>query len=213
MARAILVMGESGSGKTTSLRNLPPEETYFIDADKKHMAWKGFRKQYNEQNRNYIATDEPVKVYALLKNISDKAANIKYIVIDTLNGIMVGEEMRQVKTKGYDKWADLASYIYNILDVIGDLREDLIVILTAHSETDRDENGYNFTRMKTSGRKLNKIVPESKLNVVLLAKRKDGKHIFETKANNSTAKTPLGMFEVDEIENDIMLVINEMNEY
>ena len=99
MARAILIMGESGSGKTTSLRNLPPDETYFIDADKKHMAWKGFRKQYNEQNRNYIAVDEPQKVYALLKNISDKATNIKYIVVDTLNGVMIGEEMRQVKTR------------------------------------------------------------------------------------------------------------------
>lgn len=213
MARAILVMGESGAGKTTSLRNLPSTSTYFIDADKKHMAWKGFRKQYNTENKNYIAIDEPQKVYSLLKNISEKAPNIKYIVVDTLNGVMVGEEMRQVKTKGYDKWMDLASYIYNIIDCVGDLRDDLVVIFTAHSETDRDDNGYMFTRMKTTGRKLNKIVPESKLNIVLLAKRKEGKYIFETKANNSTAKTPFGMFETDEIENDIMLVINELEDY
>lgn len=213
MARALLIMGESGSGKTTSLRNLPSEETFFIDADKKHMAWKGFRKQYNMENKNYSATDDPKAIYALMKNVSEKAKHIKYIVVDTLNGAMVAEEMRRSKEKTFDKWMDLATYIYNILDCVGELRDDLIVIFTAHSETDRDDNGYMFTRMKTTGRKLNKIVPESKFNIVLLAKRKDGKYVFETRANNSTTKTPLDMFEVDEIENDIMLVINELNEY
>lgn len=213
MARAIAIIGESGSGKTTSLRNLPPEETYFIDSDKKKMAWRGFRKQYNSENKNYIATDEPNKILGLLRGLSEKCPNIKYIVVDTLNGVMVAEEMRRSKDKNFDKWMDLASYIYNILDITAELRDDLVIIFTAHSETDRDENGYLFTRMKTTGKKLNKIVPESKFNVVLLAKCKDGKHIFETRANQSTAKTPLGMFQEDEIENDIMLVINELNEY
>lgn len=213
MAVGILVMGESGSGKTTSLRNLPPEQTYFIDADKKKMAWKGFRKQYNSENKNYIATDEPNKIYGLLKGISDKCPNIKYVVVDTINAIMVSEEMRRSKEKNFDKWMDLATYIYNILDITAELRDDLVIIFTAHSETDRDDNGYLFTRMKTSGKKLNKIVPESKFNIVLLAKVKDGKHIFETKANQSTAKTPIGLFDTDEIDNDIMLVINELEEY
>ena len=54
MAKAICIIGESGAGKTTSLRNLNPQETYFIDADKKCSAWRGFRQQYNSENRNYI---------------------------------------------------------------------------------------------------------------------------------------------------------------
>ena len=212
MAKAICIIGESGSGKTTSLRNLDPNETYFIDADKKKSAWRGFRQQYNKENKNYVATDNPTQILNLLKGISEKT-QLKYIVIDTLNGVMVGEEIRRSKEKGFDKWADLVVYIYSILDIVSDLRDDLTVIYTAHSETERTEDGYMWTRMKTTGKKLNKLVPESKFNVVLLARCKDGKYIFETHSNNSTAKTPLGAFEEDEIPNDIVPVLKVLEEY
>ena len=212
MAKAICIIGESGSGKTTSLRNLDPQETYFIDADKKKSAWRGFRQQYNKENKNYMATDNPTQILNLMKGISEKT-ELKYIVIDTLNGVMVGEEIRRSKEKGFDKWADLVVYIYNILDIVSELRDDLTIIYTAHSETERTEDGYMWTRMKTTGKKLNKLVPESKFNVVLLARCKDGKYIFETHSNNSTAKTPLGAFEEDEIENDIVPVLKVLEEY
>ena len=212
MAKAICIIGESGAGKTTSLRNLNPNETYFIDADKKKSAWRGFRQQYCSENKNYMATDEPNKILALMKGISEKT-QLKYIVIDTLNGVMVGEEIRRSKEKGFDKWADLVVYIYSILDIVSELRDDLTIIYTAHSETERTEDGYMWTRMKTTGKKLNKLVPESKFNVVLLARCKDGKYIFETHSNNSTAKTPLDAFEEDEIPNDIVPVLKVLEEY
>lgn len=212
MAKAICIIGESGAGKTTSLRNLNPQETYYIDSDKKGSAWRGFRQQYNSDNKNYIATDDPNKILALMKGISEKT-QLKYIVIDTLNGVMVGEEIRRSKEKGFDKWADLVVYIYSILDIVSELREDLTIIYTAHSETERTEDGYMWTRMKTTGKKLNKLVPESKFNVVLLAKCKDDRYIFETHSNNSTAKTPLDAFEEDEIENDIVPVLKVLEEY
>lgn len=212
MAKAICIIGESGSGKTTSLRNLNPNETYFIDADKKKSAWRGFRQQYNTEKKNYMATDNPNQILALMQGISDKT-QLKYIVIDTLNGVMVGEEIRRSKEKGFDKWADLVVYIYSILDIVSDLRDDLTIIYTAHSETERTEDGYMWTRMKTTGKKLNKLVPESKFNVVLLARCKDGKYIFETHSNNSTAKTPLDAFEEDEIPNDIVPVLKVLEEY
>ena len=212
MAKAICIIGESGSGKTTSLRNLNPQETYYIDADKKGSAWRGFRQQYNSENRNYMAIDDPSTVLELMKGISEKT-KLKYIVIDTLNGIMVGEEMRRSKEKTFDKWADLASYIYSILDVVCELRNDLTIIYTAHSETERTEDGYTWTRMKTTGKKLNKLVPESKFNVVLLARCKQGRYIFETHSNNSTAKTPLDAFKEDEIDNDIVPVLKVLEEY
>ena len=212
MAKAICIIGESGAGKTTSLRNLDPNETYFIDADKKKSAWRGFRQQYNAEKKNYMATDEPNKILALMKGISEKT-QLKYIVIDTLNGVMVGEEIRRSKEKGFDKWADLVVYIYSILDIVSELRDDLTIIYTAHSETERTEDGYMWTRMKTTGKKLNKLVPESKFNVVLLARCKDGKYIFETHSNNSTAKTPLDAFEEDEIPNDIVPVLKVLEEY
>ena len=147
-----------------------------------------------------------------MKGISEKSS-LKYIVVDTLNGIMIGEEMRRSKEKNFDKWLDLASYIYSILDVVCDLRDDLTIIYTAHSETERTEDGYMWTRMKTTGKKLNKLVPESKVNVVLLAKCKDGRYIFETHSKNSTAKTPFGAFEEDEIENDIVPVLRVLEEF
>ena len=143
MAKAICIIGESGAGKTTSLRNLNPQETYFIDADKKGSAWRGFRQQYNADNKNYIATDDPNKILALMKGISEKT-QLKYIIIDTLNGVMVGEEIRRSKEKGFDKWADLVVYIYSVLDIVSELREDLTIIYTAHSETERTEDGIIY---------------------------------------------------------------------
>ena len=212
MAKAICIIGESGAGKTTSLRNLNPQETFYIDADKKGGSWKGFSKKYNTENKNYEATDDPNRVLLLMKNISEKTA-VKYIVIDTLNGIMIGEEMRRCKEKGYDKWMDMAYHIYSILDIVSKLRDDLIIIYTAHSETDYEEDGNLITRMKTSGKKFKRMIPESKFNVVLLAKSINGRYIFETHSNKSTAKTPLGAFEEDEIENDIVPVLKVLEEY
>ncbi len=216
MSKAICIMGESGSGKTTAMRNLPPDKTIYIDCDGKGLSWKGWRSQYNKENKNYIVSDEPDTVLGSLAfiNKDPKYKHIKYVVVDTLNGIMIGDEMRRVKEKGYDKWADLAQSVFDIVNSSNKYRDDLTIIFLAHSQTDRDDNGYLFTRIKTSGRKLDKICLESKLTTVLLAKAKgDGKYVLETHSNNSTAKTPLGAFETDEIENDVMLVIKALEEY
>lgn len=213
MSRAICIMGESGSGKTTSLRNLPPESTYYIDCDKKGLSWKGWRVQYNKDKKNYKATDNAGKVQEIIQGISDNCPYIKYVVVDTLNGIMVGDEMRRIKEKGYDKWVDLASSVWGLVDNAHNYREDLTLLFTAHTQTERDESGYMFTRIKTNGRKLEKIVLESKFTTVLLAKCEDGKYFFETRAQNSTCKTPLGAFESDRIDNDIIPVLEALAEY
>ena len=206
-------MGESGSGKTTSMRNLIAEETIYIDCDKKGLSWKGWRNQYNLENKNYYATDDVNKIMVILKGVSDKREDVKNIIIDTINGIMVGDEMRRSKEKGYDKWIDLASCIWNLVDVAPTLRDDLNIIFTAHTQTERDESGFMFTRIKTNGQKLNKISLESKFTTVLLAKCVDGNYLFETKSKNSTAKTPLDAFEREEIENDIVEVIKSLGDY
>lgn len=213
MSKLIGVMGESGAGKSTSLRNLDPKTTYIIDADKKGLSWKGWKKQYNLENKNYIATDDPNTVRSICRNINEKASHIKTLVIDTLNGIMVADEMRRSKEKGFDKWQDLASCVWGIVDDCLKFREDLTVIFICHSQTDMNENGYLWTRIKTSGKKLDKIVLESKFNTVLLAKCIDGKHIFETQSNFSTAKSPMGAFETMEIDNDMQKVIEALEEF
>lgn len=212
---ALCIMGESGSGKTTGMRNLDPKTTFYLDCDKKGLSWKGWRDQYNEANKNYFATDFQSVVLDTLQKINtqDSLKHIKVVVIDTLNGIMVADEMRRMKEKSYDKWADLAQSVYQIVDYALTMRDDVTVIFTAHTQTDHDDNGYMFTRIKTSGKKLDKIVLESKFPVVLYAKAKDGEYVYETHAKNSTAKTPLGAFEDDEIPNDIVPVLEVLKEY
>ena len=121
--------------------------------------------------------------------------------------------MRRMREKGYDKWVDLASCVWALIDSAYSYRDDLTIIFLAHSQTERDDNGYVFTRLKTNGKKLDKIVLESKFTVVLLAKCVDGKYIFETHAQNSTVKSPLDMFDANEIPNDVTEVLKAMEEY
>ena len=214
MSKVICIMGESGSGKTTSMRNLDPEITCYIDCDKKGLSWKGWKEQYNKDKRNYLKTDEQNEIMTVLKWLNQKEGfKFKTVIIDTINGIMVADEMRRSKEKNYDKWQDLAQAIYDIVDFALKARDDLTVIFTAHSQTERDESGYQFTRIKTSGKKLDKIVLESKFTTVLLAKVVGGKYLFETQAKNSTAKSPMGAFDEFEIENDITKVIKALEEY
>lgn len=209
MSMAIMILGQSGSGKTTSLRNLNPKESFYIDADGKGLSWKGWRKQYCKENKNYYRTDDADQIYAIMQQIDTKQKQIKYLIIDTLNGIMVGDEMRRAKDKGYDKWMDLAQSVFNIVDYSNKMRDDLFVILMAHSQTSDD----GFTCMLTNGRKLNKICLESKMTTVLIAKEIDGKYVFETRAHNSTAKTPMGAFDEDIVENDIVPIIKVLEEF
>ncbi len=218
MAVVIGCMGESGSGKTTAMRNLPPEKTFYMDCDKKGLNWKGWKKQYNRDNKNYWSSDSFSVVSGLLDKIDkeEQFKHIKYVVIDTINGLMVAEEMRILAMQGGDKrsaWTDLASNGWNIVNKALEMRDDLTVIILAHSETISDENGIIRTRIKTNGRKLEKLVLESKMTTVVWAVRQDGKYKFVLSADGSTCKVPLGAFQQDECDNDIMIVIKALEEY
>ena len=225
MARVIGVMGESGSGKTTAMRNLPPKETFYLDCDKKGMNWKGWKKQYlplddknNTDKGFYLKTDSFTNASTALQKIneSERFKRIKYVVIDTLNGLMVAEEMRILAMQSGDKrsaWSDLAQNGWSIINQALMLRDDLTVIILCHSETVSDENGIIRTRIKTNGRKLEKLVLESKMTTVVWAVRQDGKYKFILSADGSTCKVPLGAFDTDECENDIMIVLKALEDY
>lgn len=213
MSKSILIMGESGSGKTTGMRTLSPAETLYIDCDGKGLSWKGWRDQYNKEKKNYCRTDDQKTVMTYL-HWADKEPNIKYVIIDTINSIMVADEARRRGEKNYDKWADLAWSIYDIVTKSNSFRDDLTIIILAHTQTEVDDNtGERFTRVLTNGKKLNKIGIEKYLTTVLLSKQVDGKYVFVTKDANSTVKSPMGSFDKDWIENDITTVIKALEEF
>ena len=227
MANVMAIMGESGSGKTTAMRNLDPETTFYIDCDGKGLNWKGWKKQYITK-KNYFKSDIPIQVIDVLywlngqRQTADQKGRLvvipaedkrglefKTVVVDTLNSIMVGEEMRNIKVNGYGKWTDLAQYVYNIIDMTLRFRDDLTVIFVCHSETVTDENtGERTIRIRTNGRKLEKIVLESKLTTVLYCKG----HTLYSTFPGSTAKAPMGALP-DEMENDIVPVIEALEDY
>lgn len=214
MSKMICVMGESGTGKTTSMSTLDPTTTYYIDCDKKGLAWKHWREQYNADRKNFMSDRDLTKINVVLQGINVKRQDIKTIVIDTLNTCMVDKEIKGMKEKTYDKWIDLTQFVWEICETAATLRDDLTVIIVMHSETIRDDFGYTFTRIKTNGRKLEKVVLETLFGTVLLSKRTDdGKYIFETQAKNSTAKSPRGAIETFEIENDMSKVLEALKEY
>ena len=210
MAKMILVMGEPASGKTVSLRNIPKNELYYIDCDKKGLNYKGWKNDFNEENKNYFKTNDGELIAKCMQGISEKREDIHYIVIDTINSIMIADEMRRSKDKNFDKWIDLASCIFNLVNIVPDLRDDITVIFIGHTQTD-DEG---FTRLLTNGKKLNKIGLEKYFDTVLIAKNNDGKYVFETKSPNSTARTPMGSNDDEQyIDNDLYEVIKVLKEY
>ena len=218
MATVIGVMGESGSGKTTAMRNLNPKETFYIDSDMKGLNWKGWKEQYSTDKKNYYKSDSFSTVSAIMDKIDkdEQFKNIKYLVIDTLNGMMVAEEMRILAMQTGDKrsaWSDLAQNGWSIINKALAMRDNLTIIILCHSETISDENGIIRTRIKTNGRKLEKLVLESKMTTVIWAVRQDGKYKFILSADGSTCKMPMNAMDAEECENDIMLIINALKEY
>ena len=208
MAKMLLIIGEGGSGKTSSLKNLSPKEHFYIDCDKKGLNYKGWKEDYIEK-KNYFKTNDGETVAKLLQEISNNKPEFKYVTIDTINSIMIADEMKRMKGKSYNEWQDLAKCIFDLIDIVPDLRDDLTVIFIGHTQTEDD----GFTRLLTNGRKLNKIGLEKYFNTVLLSKAKDGEYIFETRANNSTARTPMDAFDELEIPNDITKVLEVIKDY
>ena len=210
MSKMLLVMGEPASGKTVSLRNIPKNELYYVDCDKKGLNYKGWKEDFNTEKKNYFRSNDGEQIAKLMVAISEKREDIKYIAIDTINSIMIADEMKRSKDKNFDKWVDLASCIFNLINIVPDLRDDLTVIFIGHTQTD-DEG---FTRLLTNGKKLNKIGLEKYFDTVLIAKNNDGKYVFETTSPNSTARVPMGCYEGEQyIENDLYEIIKELKEY
>ena len=101
MGNVVGLMGDSGSGKTTAFRNVDPKTTMYVDCDKKGLSWKGWKKAFNAESKNYLVTDFPKTALEALVavNTMPDYKHIKLIVFDTINGLMVADEMRRMKEK------------------------------------------------------------------------------------------------------------------
>lgn len=208
-------------GKSTSLRNLNSEETIIINSDQKALPFKQFSLKYNDQNKNYFKTSDVNEVINILK-IAHKDPKIKTVVVDTISHIMTDHIMDPVfrGKNGFSKWGEFSGLIYDLINIINEkLRDDIIVYLIAHPETNSDDFGIVSERIGVQGKQLEKMSPESFSSVVLYAEiqkvhGQPNRHVFRTKSSgNDTCKTPIDMFSEDIIDNDLVIVDKAIREY
>jgi AAA domain len=220
MAQVIGIVGPSGFGKTRSIKTMNPKDTFIINCDKKPLSFPG-HEAYSLENKNYYETSDTRQIETLINKIANNQLQIKNIIIDTVNFIMNDKEMSDefaARSKGGEalkKWSELASEIYNMNNTIRCLkRQDLLVFEMFHEgmrTLNLPDGTVNDTRcILTNGRKLEKIVLEAGMTVVLFCqiRREEGKNIygFETQANYSTAKSPEDCFSNFTIPNDLKMV-------
>lgn len=210
MNNAILLIGPSGTGKSTSLRNLDPQETFILNVLDKPLPWKGFKSQYKAMKKeesvfvgNYYSTDDFDNMIKCIKIVSHKKPEIKTLVIDDFQNIMSNEYMRRASEKGFERFNDIGKQIWSIIEEINACRDDLLCILITHS--DLDANGKS--KLKTIGKMIDeKVDIPSRFTVMFHSMVVDGKFKLLTQNDGyHIAKTPMGMF-------DDLLIDNDMSE-
>ena len=198
MAIIVMVYGQSGTGKSTSLRNFKPEDVCIVNVSGKPLPFKNKHKTFNTDD--YMAIDAAIK-----------KAPAKSIVIDDATYLMTGEYMRTAKVTGYQKYTDMALNYYTLVKAAAALPPDKIVYFMGHSDTDANGN----EKFKTIGKMLDeKVTLEGMFTIVLKTVVTDGKYQFSTRnSGQDTVKTPLGMFNDVLIDNDLAIVDKTIREY
>ena len=208
MAYKVLILGNSGTGKSTSIRNLIPEETFVIKCIDKPLPFKGSGKTYSLQNKNIFVTTNIQKVYAALDKINSNN-KIKTLIIDDFNYLLTFGYKESAKERGFEKFERLAFGIVDIFQKVDEMRSNLIVYFMAHTQKDQDGK----LSMKTVGKFLDeKLVVEGLFSIVILALGNENDYNFKVNGQDP-AKSPIEMFETDDIENDLTLINKAILEY
>ena len=199
MGIPVMILGESGSGKSSSMRNFTPNEIGIINVGKKPLPFRSQIKPFN--------SDDYSKIVGVMQK-----AKAKSIVIDDCQYLMANEFMRNAKVTGFQKFTDIALNFWSLVQIVIDqLPDDVIVYFLGHIE--RDANGNE--KFKTIGKMLDeKITIEGLFTIVLKTVVSDGKYQFSTQTNGmDTVKSPLGMFAEPLIENDLKMVDETIRDY
>ena len=212
----VLLMGASGSGKSTSLRNLPAEETAIINITNKPMPFRNkdnktivSLESFKKEGENDLSFEELYRrIIATIKKTTKKI-----IVIDDSSYMMTFENFEKATNKGYDKFTNMAKNYYDLIkSAISCGDEKIVYVITTHEEIDDVNQLY---RPKTIGKMLsNQLVIEGLFSIVLRSLYKNGEYIFQTQNDGtSVCKAPMDMFEKKEIPNDLFEVDKIIREY
>ena len=198
MAVLVMIYGQSGTGKSTSLRNFTNDEVAVINVSGKPLPFRSKLTTYD--------TDNYTKISSALGKIERKS-----IVIDDATYLMVNEFMRTAKVAGYQKYTDMAVNFNSLVAQAAQLANDKIVYFLGHSDL-KDDGTEHF---KTIGKMLdNYVTVEGKFTIVLKTVVQDGKYYFSThNSGQDTVKSPLGMFESNYVDNDLKAVDAIIRDY
>ena len=200
MGIAVLILGESGSGKTYSLKHMDPEKVGVFSVRKGTLPFPEGKSFKIAKKATYEV------IYKVLKN-----PTMKTYVVDDSQYLMVNEYFRKANDSGYQKYTSIGKNFSDLLEYIAySVPDDVVVYFLHHSQTTSDGK----VKAKTVGQMLdNYLTLEGCVDVVLLAQTDGQTHYFMTQSDGSnTAKSPEGMFEL-KIPNDLAFVNDRIREY
>lgn len=202
MGQLVYILGRSGTGKSYSMRNFPPEKLAVVNVQGKVLPFRG------STTIEATATDQSDKIIKALKIYSE---TYKSIVVDDYQYVMANEFMRRSAERGFDKFTEIGRHAWDIANAVRELPADVIVYVMCH--TDRDDEGNE--KIKTIGKLLDeKICLEGMSTIVLKTNVTDGQYSFLTQNNGrDTVKSPAGMFPSYAIDNDLYYVDQKIRNY
>ena len=224
MAQSVLVIADSGTGKSTAIRTLDPKETFIINIANKPLPFKGWKANYTMISKdnptgNMTSASTAAGIVKAMQHVNDKLTNVKTLIVDDWQYMSSFEYFDRCNEKGYDKFTQIAANLAQVAKMPKDMRDDLTIFFMTHSEESTDINGYRRVKAKTIGKMIdNTLTLEGLFSIVLFGRVKKTEdnleYGFDTVNNGeNTCKTPMGMFKDSFIDNDLQLVKDCIAEY